>query len=203
MRSAVLSGDAWGRAVDAARAGRDGDELVAEVARQLAAPVRGTIVASRGDVQTTTRLTLCGEHALLVTQAGRRAADGRQRFAPERQVTVAAVEDLWAALTEAIPPVDVLRAPAHGGADRGAVVARGAQGVALVDAADARLDLVVEAYDGEVPCEVWARAWAVVDDRLLDLRSGDGELVVRERTPGAVAAELEWALVGAVAAVTR
>jgi hypothetical protein len=70
---------------------------------------------------------------------------------------------------------------------------------ALLDAEDANLQVIVEAWPTpERPTTVWGRLWSVVDGKLLDIRRHDGEITPVERPAGSVAAELQWALVGAI-----
>jgi hypothetical protein len=51
---------------------------------------------------------------------------------------------------------------------------------------------------------VWARQWSVTDGRLLDVRTHeDGSMKLAERPPGSVAAELRWAMLGAIDATSN
>jgi hypothetical protein len=74
---------------------------------------------------------------------------------------------------------------------------------------DANLQVIVEAWPTpewpapgaptpERPTTIWVRLWSVVDSKLLDIRRRDGEITPVERPAGSVAAELQWALVGAI-----
>jgi hypothetical protein len=69
---------------------------------------------------------------------------------------------------------------------------------------DANLQVIVEAWPTpDRPTTVWGRLWSVVDGKLLDIRRRDGEITPMERPAGSVVAELQWALVGAIDAVSE
>ena len=73
---------------------------------------------------------------------------------------------------------------------------------AVLDDEEANLQVVVEAWPTpDRPTTIWARLWSVVDGKLLDVRRRDGVVTPVERPAGSVAAELQWALVGAIDAV--
>ncbi|WP_344100940.1 hypothetical protein [Myceligenerans crystallogenes] len=149
-----------------------------------------------------TEFFLLGERAVLVS---RRLAkiEGSIRIEPGAQVTFSLVDDLWPGVARTLPDVPQLRAPASEAAgtpdreldlpepDREALLAR----------ETFALQVTVEAWpdsDAETPKVLWARHWSVADDRLLDVRAGEGTVKLVERPAGSVAAELRWALVGAM-----
>ena len=74
---------------------------------------------------------------------------------------------------------------------------------AVVQDEEATLAVVVEAWPTpSAPRVVWSRWWSVAGGRLLDVQLRDDGVRLVEREPGAVAAELRWALVGALDATT-
>jgi hypothetical protein len=205
-----LGAEEWADVVTRAQAAAIGDEsgagepdsLVAAVAQHLVAPVRASLIATSGHAGTITRLTLVEDRALLVTQPIAEGG-GDTKVGGDVQLAIAGVDELWAAVSATLPPVSALRAPAV--PERSADVTAIATGdvVPLLEREQANLQVRVEAWrQASQPAVVWARLWSVVDGRLLDVRTADGELSVVERGHGAVAAELEWALVGAVEAAT-
>ncbi|MGV8907371.1 MAG: hypothetical protein ACOH1Y_00170 [Propionicimonas sp.] len=205
-----LSAEEWASAVNHAEAAAIGDEvgagdadsLVAAVAQHLVAPVRASFIATSGQAGTITRLTLVEDRALLVTQPIAEG-DGETRFSGDVQVVFAGADEVWAAVSSTLAPIPALRAPASASAAKELEVVPAGDVTGLLEREQANLQVRVEAWRVAArPAVVWARLWSVVDDRLLDVRSADGELTVVERGYGAVAAELEWALVGAVEAAT-
>ena len=206
-----LGAQDWAIAVTRAKAAATGDEkgagvpdsLVAAVAQHLVAPVRGSLVATAGGVGTITRLTLVADRALLVTQP--MAADGAgTQLSGDVQLVFADPDEIWEAIATSLPPLAALREPnfAAGSADDAQPVAPDQVG-ALLEREQANVQVRVEAWrEAARLAVVWARLWSVVDDRLFDVRTADGELRVVERRYGSVAAEFGWALVGAVEATT-
>lgn len=180
------------------------------LAEHLSAPVRATLVSTSGSTGTVTRLTMVGDRVLLVMQVIAER-DGETRLAPGAELRFATADELWPALTPALPPFEVLRAPASAvpGPAQGATPSSGPVGdqaelLRLLDDEQANLQVTVEAWrDGDAPVKVWPRLWSVVDGKLLDVRTDDGELAPVERPAGSVAAELQWALVGAADAAAR
>ncbi|MBK8460843.1 MAG: hypothetical protein IPL43_12215 [Micropruina sp.] len=186
---------------DAEKAGEP-DSLVAAVAQHLVAPVRASLVATAGRLGTMTRLTLVDDRALLVTQPMAEQA-GETRVDGEVQLVFAKPDEIWTAIASALPPLAALRAPAAAAAPAEAVALAADQVAALLEREQANVQVRVEAWrEATQPAVVWGRLWSVVDDRLLDVRTSEGALKVTERPFGSVAAELQWALVGAVEATT-
>jgi hypothetical protein len=120
---------------------------------------------------------------------------------------------LWSALQAAIPPLHVLRAPANavghqsapGDTGRsefqaGPDIDHGAPWPGTTfDDADAVRQIVVEAWlTLDRLARFWSRLWAITDDTLFDVQRRDGTLTRTQRPAGSVAAELQWALAGAM-----
>lgn len=175
------------------------DQLAVGLAAQLDAPVRGTLLATSGQVGSATRLMLTGDQALLVTEPiaelrGEVAGSG------DVQLSFGPAAGLWPAIAAVLPPLPALRAGAAPAA-QGSLVAEGVEQVnALLAQEEAALQVRIEAWTGgPEPVRVWARLWSVVDGRLFDVRTSSGRPLLWERPAGAVAAELEWALTGAIA----
>ncbi|GAA4693212.1 hypothetical protein APR04_002225 [Promicromonospora umidemergens] len=139
--------------------------------------------------------------------------DGRVLIEPGAELRLASPQTLWPALQVALPPLDVLRAPANavghettpGDTDRsdspaGTDIDDGAPwpGTTLDDA-DAVLQIVVEAWPapGRL-ASFWSRLWAVDGDTLFDVERRADTLTRTPRPAGSVAAELQWALAGAL-----
>ena len=178
--------------------------------RHGSAPVRASLVATAGDRGSVARASLVGGEALVILQAISER-DGRVLIEPGAELRLATPQTLWPALQAAIPPLDVLRAPAnavgHGprreDADQTAKVSTpgiddGAPwpGATL---ADAVLQIVVEAWPTpDRPTSVWSRLWTVADETLFDVQRRDGTLTRTPRPAGSVAAELQWAIAGAI-----
>jgi hypothetical protein len=175
------------------------DPVVTAVAAQLEAPVRGTLLATAGGAGAVTWLLTNGAQALLVTEPIARR-DGGMVASGEIQLTIVEPGELWTAVAAVLPPLEALRAPAVAGSRGTEVPGTPEQLAALLEREEATLQVSIEAWrQAESPSRVWARLWSVVEGRLLDVRTRDGEAHLRERPPGAVAAELEWALAGAFA----
>lgn len=180
------------------------------LAEHLGAPVRATLVSTSGSTGTVTRLTMVGDRVLLVMQVIAERA-GETRLAAGAELRFVTADELWPALAPALPPFEALRAPASAvpPGRQGAPTSSNPAGdraelVRLLDDEQANLQVTVEAWrDGEAPVKVWPRLWSVVDGKLLDVRTDDGEPAPVERPAGSVAAELQWALVGATDAATR
>lgn len=179
------------------------------LAEHLGAPVRATLVSTSGSTGTVTRLTMVGDRVLLVMQVIAER-DGETRLAAGAELRFVTADELWAALTPALPPFAALRAPAsavpgaQGAPPSSNPVGDRAELVRLLDDEQANLQVTVEAWrEGETPVKVWPRLWSVVDGKLLDVRMDDGEPAPVERPAGSVAAELQWALVGATDAAAR
>lgn len=195
-----LTAAKWAELLRQAESAEGGDAFVTAVAEKLRAPVRGTLLAVRGDVGAATRLLLTGDRALLVTEpVAQRGGDIAR--SGDVQLSFVPVAELWPAIAAVLPPLEQLRAAAVA-ASRGREVATAEPATALLEREEANLQVRVEAWPGpESPSRVWARLWSVVDGRLLDVRTADGRVRLMERPAGAVAAELEWALAGALAEV--
>ncbi len=174
---------------------QDGESLAAVLAEHMSAPVRATLVGAADGLGMLVRLTQAADGALLVAQPVR---DVEGRTVPDGSVQLSyAPSPSWRELAELLPPVAALRAPAVQGqhADGRVVVLPDPAGGEV----EASLHLRVEAWvPGVETPKVWARAWVVRDGELFDLRHRDGGLVAVQRPAGSVAAELEWALAGAV-----
>lgn len=211
MAGRILELDAkqWAAVTAEARDGGGTTAVGTALAEHLGAPVRATLIATSGSSGTVTRLTLIGDHALLVIQVIAER-DGETFLAPGAELRFATADQLWPALTAALPPFEALRAPASAvpGPAQGSTPSTGpvvdrAELVRLLDDEEANLQVSVEAWgDSDAPEVVWPRLWSVVDGRLLDVRTDDGAVAPVERPAGSVAAELQWALVGAVDATT-
>ncbi|MEU4385250.1 hypothetical protein [Promicromonospora sp. NPDC023805] len=200
-----VEADAWTRLQESARGGSD-DGLAGILAEHLIAPVKALLVTTQGDRGVRTRLTMVRGELVLVTQR-MALVDGETRIEPGAQITFSDPEALWPALARTLPDMSVLRAPADAVAnepDR-RLTDLTPEGVAeLLGREEANLQVSVEAYrEGGVPAVQWGRLWSVVDGRLIDVRTRDGEVRLVERPAGSVAKELRWALVGAVDATTR
>jgi hypothetical protein len=219
-----LDAEQWAEVQRQAREGGGGTAVGTALAQHQEAPVRATLVATSGSRGSAARLTLVDDRALLVLHAIAER-DGETVIAPGAELRFVRPENLWAALQAALPPVDALRAPASATATAAplatAAPAAGAPEVptsegatgpgpgvgkvwpaATVDHEGANLQVVVEAWPTpDRPTTVWARLWSVVGGKLLDVRTRDGEIAPVERPAGSVAAELQWALVGAIDAV--
>jgi hypothetical protein len=99
----------------------------------------------------------------------------------------------------------LLRAPASAVAGRPDRVLELAQDEALelVSREDYALQVRVEAWKGgEAPLVTWARQWSVIGERLVDVRQEGQRIKLVERPAGTVAAELRWAIVGAIDTTT-
>lgn len=178
------------------------------LAEHLGAPVRATLVSTSGSTGTVTRLTMVGDQVLLVMQVIAERG-GETRLAAGAELRFVTADELWAALAPALPPFEALRAPAsavpgaQGAPASSNPAADRAELVRLLDDEQANLQVTVEAWrEGEAPVKVWPRLWSVVDGKLLDVRTDDGAPAPVERPAGSVAAELQWALVGATDAAT-
>ncbi|GAB4084697.1 hypothetical protein GCM10028784_13270 [Myceligenerans cantabricum] len=165
----------------------------------LSAPVKALLVTTAGDRGVRARLTMVGGQAVVVAQRIA-SVEGETRVEPGAQITFTGPDELWESLTRALPDDELLRAPAAAvdGPDRTLdLSAEAAQ--QLLTREECNLRVQVEAWrGGEAPVVVWGRLWAVVDDRLIDVRTDDGELKLVDRPAGSVAKELRWALTGAV-----
>lgn len=202
-----------GEPAAAFRAGpKDTPSPVDLLLRHGSAPVRASLVATAGSRGSIARASLVDDEALVIVQAIAER-DGRILIEPGAELRLASPQTLWPALQAAIPPRDVLRAPANavghqstsGGTSRsgsqaGTDIDDGAPwpGVTLDDA-DAVLQVVVEARPGPGRLAgFWSRLWAVAGDTLFDVERRDGTLTRTPRPAGSVAAELQWALAGAM-----
>ncbi|WP_265522047.1 hypothetical protein [Oerskovia flava] len=198
----------------------------AALGQHLLAPVRASLRATAGPVAATTRLSLVDDRVLLVHDAVRGEPGPREldvtQLSGHVDVVLVTVDDLWPALRRLLPPVEQLTAPpAPGGASSestrtvlgraDAERLRSGEGLAglppaaraLAEDEEASLVVVVEAWPTpSAPTVVWSRWWSVASGRLLDVQLRDAEVELVERAPGAVAAELRWALVGAIDATS-
>lgn len=174
---------------------QDEESLAAVVAEHLSAPVRATMVGAAGGLGMLVRLTQAADGALIVAQPVR---DVEGRTVPDGSVQLSyAPSPSWRELAELLPPVEALRAAAVQGTHSDGCV------VVLPDPAggevEASLHLRVEAWiPGVETPKVWVHAWVVRDGELFDLRHRDGGVVAVQRPAGSVAAELEWAMAGAI-----
>ncbi|MFC8923718.1 hypothetical protein [Cellulosimicrobium sp. NPDC057127] len=188
----------------------------------LAAPVRATLRARSGETGATTRLTLVEDRVLLVHDAVRGELGSRELevtdVSAHVDVVLVRVDDLWPALVRLLPPSEPLTAGARPGprpadlprtvlGSRDVERLRAGEDLAALPAAaravaedeEASLVVLVEAWPTPAtPTVVWSRWWSVAGGRLLDVQLRDDDVHLVERPPGSVAAELRWALVGAV-----
>ncbi|MEV0894696.1 hypothetical protein [Promicromonospora sp. MEB111] len=211
MAGRILELDAkqWAAVTAEARDGGGATAVGTALAEHLGAPVRATFISTSGSNGTVTRLTMIGDRVLLVIQVIAER-DGETFLAPGAELRFATADELWPALTAALPPFEALRAPASAvpgpaqGSEPGTgPVADRAELIRLLDDEQANLQVSVEAWGtSDAPQVVWPRLWSVVDGKLLDVRTDDGAPAPVERPAGSVAAELQWALVGAVDATT-
>lgn len=219
-----LDAEQWATVQEQAREGGGGTAVGTALAEHQKAPVRATLVATSGDRGSTARLTLVDGRVLLVLQAIAER-DGETVIAPGAELRFVQPENLWAALQAALPPIAALRAPASAvgapltdpaSADAADATdsptsadptkprpsADQAWPATALDHEEANLQVIVEAWPTpERPTTVWARLWSVVDGKLLDVRRRDGAITPTKRPAGSVAAEFQWALVGAIDAV--
>ncbi|WP_435736297.1 hypothetical protein V5D56_16095 [Cellulosimicrobium sp. PMB13] len=194
----------------------------AAIGQHLLSPVRATLRASTGTIGATTGLTLVDDRVLLIHDAVRRGPGPRdpEVTAVSRHVDVVLVrvDDLWPAITRFLPPLHQLTAGARPSGrssslpttplDRAQVESLRtgtdvdtlpAAARAVVQDEHASFAVVVEAWPTPAgPSVVWSRWWSVAGDLLLDVQLRDDGVRLVERAPGAVAAELRWALVGAI-----
>lgn len=209
--------------------GADGEldrAWAAAVGNHLVAPVRAALSATAGDQAGTTRFSLVDDRVLL-TQEGARGTAGPAgldvaEVSAHVEVVLARVDDLWPALTRYLPPLPQLTAPArparrasdtpvtvldHGQTER----MRAGTGLddlppaarAVAEGEEAAVVVVVEAWPTPAaPTVVWTRWWSVASGQLLDVQVDDDGARLVEREPGALAAELRWALAGAVDATS-
>lgn len=191
------------------RAGpKDTPSPVDLLVRHGSAPVRASLVATAGSRGSIARASLVDDEALVIVQAIAER-DGRILIEPGAELRLASPQTLWPALQAAIPPLDALRAPANAvghdprpeDSDRtDTAFDDGAPwpGTTLDDA-DAVLQVVVEAWlTPDRLARFWSRLWSVTDDTLFDVQRRDGTLTRTQRPAGSVAAELQWALAGAM-----
>lgn len=235
IRSVRLGGEQWAAALAqvAARTDRGPDSMppveesgaavfgvgqriapspVDLLVRHGSAPVRASLVATAGSRGSVARASLVGEEVLVIFQAIAEH-DSRVLIEPGAELRLATPQTLWAALQAAIPPLDLLRAPAkaaghepapghssRSGIDLGHGIDNGAVWPgARLDDADVVLQIVVEAWPTpDRLAGFWSRLWAVADGILFDVQRRDGTLTRTPRPAGSVAAELQWALAGAM-----
>ncbi|WP_277211438.1 hypothetical protein [Isoptericola croceus] len=197
----------------------------AALGQHLRAQVRATLRARAGLVGGTTGLTVVEDRALLVHDAVRGGSTDDDVAAASAQVEVllARVEDLWPAVASTLPPFEVLTAGAERAApareqSRTVLDAQAAERMRtgtdvaslppvaqlIVRAEQASVTVTVEAWPTPAAAQVvWSRWWSVADGRLFDVQMRDDHAELVERGAGDVAAELRWALVGAIDATTR
>jgi hypothetical protein len=178
----------------------DPDSVIAGFAQHLAAPVQATLIAVSGVKGVAIRYTVADDRILVVAQP-LVGVDGEVRPYGDVQLIFARPSESWATVAQLLPPFDALRA---GSITRGRDFEE-----SLLPLSDARwgseeanLQVRVEARPRRpAPAVVWGRWWSVIDGDLFDVRRRDGEMVGVARPAGSVAAEFEWALVGAFDAV--
>lgn len=175
------------------------DGVAGILADHLAAPVKVLLVTTAGDRGVRDRLTMVGGQAVIVTQR-MAAVEGETRVEPGAQITFTGPDELWSSLARTLPDTELLRAPASAAVDDDQPLDLPlADAQALLGREECNLRVQVEAWrGGDTPVMVWGRLWSVVDDRLIDIRTDDGELRLVERPAGSVAKELRWALTGAI-----
>lgn len=116
-----LDAEQWAAAQGQAREGGGGTAVGTALAEHQDAPVRATLVATSDGRGSATRLTLVDGRILLVLQAFAER-DGETVAAQGAELRFVQPESLWPGLRAALPPVDVLRAPASAVAERYASV---------------------------------------------------------------------------------
>ncbi|PUB29035.1 hypothetical protein C8K30_103461 [Promicromonospora sp. AC04] len=226
-----LDAEQWATVQEQAREGGGGTAVGTALAEHQKAPVRATLVATSGDRGSTARLTLVDGRVLLVLQAIAErdgetviAPGAELRFVqPENlwaalQAALPPIAALRAPASAVGAPVTdpASAADADGDGDDTAATdsptsadptkprpsADQAWPATALDHEEANLQVIVEAWPTpERPTTVWARLWSVVDGKLLDVRRRGGAITPTQRPAGSVAAELQWALVGAIDAV--
>lgn len=212
----------WQRLRRAARAGAE-DGVAGVLADHLAAPVKAQFVTTAGDRGTRSRLTMIGGQAVLVTQ--RIASVGTDTVTePGAQITFTGPDALWTAIARTLPDTPLLRAPATAaGTGDHTLDLTPEAALRLLDRETYALRVRVEAWaspaapssedadpipdpgpeERRTPLILWNRLWSVVDDRLIDVRTDDGDPLLVERPAGSVEKELRWALTGALDATYR
>ena len=178
--------------------------LVELLSDHVDAPVRATLRATAGGSGVLVKITIEGAQALLVAQTIHETAEGGLDIGGDAEIAVTEVGELWSYLAERLPAFPVLRAAAS------ADTAPTGDRLALSDPAwmdeQANVLVQVEAWPGSSfgdggpaePVRQWVRWWSVLDDRLYDVRFRDGAGIAVERPAGSLAAEFQWALVGAL-----
>ncbi|RPF20664.1 hypothetical protein [Myceligenerans xiligouense] len=201
-RTLQVETEEWQQLQRAARAGAT-DGVAGILADHLDAPVRALLVTTAGDRGVRSRLTMVGGQTVIVAQRIA-SVEGELRVEPGARITFTDPEDLWSSLARTLPDTDLLRAPAAAAVDDDQPLSLPFEEARkLLGREECNLRVQVEAWrGGDRPIMVWGRLWSVTDDRLLDVRTDDGELRLVERPAGSVAKEVRWALVGAVDATT-
>lgn len=177
--------------------------LVELLSDHVDAPVRATLRATAGGAGVLIKLTIEGAQALMVAQTIHETADGGLDVDRDAEVAVTDIGDLWTLVADQLPALDVLRTA--GSADNAPTGVR----LPLSDPSwmdeQANVLVQVEAWPGSSftdgpsePVRQWVRWWSVLNDRLYDVRFRDGAGVAVERPAGSLAAEFQWALVGAL-----
>lgn len=219
IRRIRLDAEQWSAAIErlrratGVRRDAEGPGPIEVLARHAVAPVRARIVSAAGSKGAAVRLSIVGDEVLLILQATARDGE-RTRVGPGAELLVCEPRSLWTALRTALPPVDALRAGAgdpDNTTDRPPPSATEPDGANRTDLATGALDtpeplpgetarllVAVEAWPtpGQ-PAAVWMKRWSVADGSLFEIIDADGP-ARRPRPAGSVAAELQWALAGAV-----
>lgn len=221
--------DVLARAGSTVAGSANGTGPIGTVSRHITAPVRARLVASAGSRGSVTRLSIVGSEVLMVLQATV-ARGGQTVVEPGAELRLCDPETLWDALQAGLPPSALVRAPAAVGYPTAPAKGGSVSGEAPVEPSSDRtmgvsdiphpgaalvhdetaiaeesigLLVTVEAWPTSAqPTAVWMRRWSVVDDALLDIRTSGGRITRTSRPAGSVAAELQWALAGAIGVVS-
>lgn len=196
-RTVRVDGPTWARLQGS---GPGPEPLASALAEHRVARVRGLVTAVGGVRGVRTRVTVRGGQVVVIARRLARV-EGETRVEPGALVSFCTVEAMWPAVARMLPDVDVLRASSR--------VAAGPVGRSLElsqQAAAERLEreefavqVRVEARPtGDGPVVEWAKQWSVADGRLVDVRLRGRQWALTERSAGSVAAELRWAIIGAI-----
>ncbi|MBN9105045.1 MAG: hypothetical protein J0I14_08585 [Propionibacteriaceae bacterium] len=204
-----IDADRWEAVMDAVlnsgtRALASDRHLVELLSDHVDAPVRATLRATAGGSGVLVKITIEGAQALMVAQTIHETADGGLDIDGDAEIAVTELGDLWSLLAAELPALPVLRAAASSDNSPTGVRLLLSDPVWMDEQANVLVQ--VEAWPGSSfgeggpsePVRQWVRWWSVLDDRLYDVRFRDGAGVAVERPAGSLAAEFQWALVGAL-----
>lgn len=204
-----IDADRWEAVMDAVlnsgtRALASDRHLVELLSDHVDAPVRATLRATAGGSGVLAKITIEGSQALMVAQTIRETSDGGLDIDGNAEIVVTEVAELWSLLAQELPALAVLRAA--GTSDTAPTGVRLSLSDPVWMDEQANVLVKVEAWPGSSfgeggpsePVRQWVRWWSVLDDRLYDVRFRDGAGVAVQRPAGSLAAEFQWALVGAL-----